>query len=329
MTRRSGRNWMSWALLALAIAQFVATAISLWETNRGLVRMLDFVREPSIYLSGVIFALALFARSPVRGAVMALSALSAAINLYRIWPYTMLAGAQIPLADVTEPESCFTVLSFNVLQSNREYGEVGAMIERVDPDMLLLMETNRVWADALEPQLSGYPQRLADPLDNTYGMIFASRIEVESARMVANTASNTPTLYATLAAPNGARFELIGLHPRPPRVGESTEARDENIARAGALTPEGLANVLAIGDFNDVPWSRTTQRFVEEGGYDDPRAGRGSFPTFPAGYTLRGWPLDQLFAKNGVEVAGFERLDANGSDHLPLLARVCVDPESE
>ena len=87
-----------------------------------------------------------------------------------------------------------------------------------------------------------------------------------------------------------------------------------------------IGNVLAIGDFNDVPWSRTTERFREEGNFLDPRAGRGSFASFPADYAWLGWPLDQIMVKDGVKVERLEIGEDVGSDHLPLMARVCVDP---
>ena len=79
-----------------------------------------------------------------------------------------------------------------------------------------------------------------------------------------------------------------------------------------------------MGDFNDVPWSHTTSQFKAEGNYRDPRAGRGSFATFPADYVTFGWPLDQLFVKNDVRLESFAILDDVGSDHLPLVADVCV-----
>lgn len=311
----------------LALLLLAATLASLIESNRGLVRVLDFVRQSSIYLSAILAVLALIFAGRLRWLVVAILALSAALNLYRLWPYTPLAQSEIPLPDEVDGMSCMTVLSFNVLQPNDRYADVAAMIDREDPDVLLLMETNQAWVDALALQLARYPYRLEKPLDNKYGMAFATRMPVERATMVANTSSNTPTLYATIRTDDGARLELIGLHPRPPLPGESTEARDENISRAGSQTPDRLDNVLAIGDFNDVPWSRTTQKFVADGGFLDPRVGRGSFATFPADYASIGWPLDQLFVKNGVKVESFKLLEPAGSDHLPLLANICAGPE--
>ncbi|WP_168157326.1 endonuclease/exonuclease/phosphatase family protein [Erythrobacter sp. QSSC1-22B] len=319
-------SWAGRILLALAALLLLATLVSLIGTNRGVVRMLDFVREPTIYLAALLAVLALFLARPRRLLVIGMLVVTIAVNLWRIWPYTFLAGSSVPLPDDVDGMSCARVLSLNVLQSNDRYEETAALIERTDPDILLLMETNQAWLDALEPQLARYGYRLDRPLDNRYGMAFATRLRVDRAAMVDTVEADTPTLYATLRTDDGARFELIGLHPRPPLPGRSTAERDANIARAGAQTPDGLGNVLAIGDFNDVPWSSTTRRFVREGGYLDPRAGRGSFASFPADKLALGWPLDQIFIRDGVKVASLEIGESVGSDHRPLLARVCVDP---
>ena len=100
-----------------------------------------------------------------------------------LWPYTVLAAPQVPLPDEVDGMSCASVLSFNVLQDNARHADTAALIERVDPDILLLMETDRRWVEALAPQLAGYGYRLERPLDNTYGMVFATRLEVDRAAM--------------------------------------------------------------------------------------------------------------------------------------------------
>lgn len=318
------RRVAGWILLVLAALMLVAALVSLIHTNAGAVRMIDVLREPLIYLAWVLAVISLFVARKQRVLILSLLLASAAIHFFRVWPYWAIAPAQIALAGTTRGADCARVLSLNVQQSNVQYDRVADLIAREQPDVLLLMETNQTWIDRLEPTLSRYRYRLDRPLDNSYGMAFATRLAVERARMVQNTSANTPTLYATVRMPNGAPLELIGLHPRPPLPGRSTQSRDRNIARAGARTPDNLPNVLAIGDFNDVPWSRTTQNFVEAGGYLDPRVGRGTHRTFPSDWLLLGWPLDQIFVKPGLEVATLRVLDDVGSDHRPLVATVCA-----
>lgn len=317
-------RYLRYGLAALSGLALAVTLMSLLNTDAWFVRLLDFVREPMLYIALALAFLAVLAlrkwRWPVVGGFVAV----AAIELIRIWPYVPMASEQLALGDVPVKSQCFTALALNVKMENTQYDRVAKLIAQRDPDALLLMEPNAKWLGALEEVLARYPHRLNKPLDNKYGMAFASRVPVTSARMVSNTSANTPTLYATLSLANGAEVELVGLHPRPPLPGQDTETRDANIARAGAVTPDRLAEVLVMGDFNDVPWSRTTRKFVRKGGYSDPRIGRGTYPTFPATRTWIGWPLDQLMVKNGVSVDTFEVLDAVGSDHRPLAARLCV-----
>ena len=75
-------------MLALAL-------VSLWPTNRGIVRMLDFVREPAIYLAALLGVLAALFAGRGKWIAVGLFAASAVINLVRMWPYTALASTQV------------------------------------------------------------------------------------------------------------------------------------------------------------------------------------------------------------------------------------------
>ena len=324
MTRaRTGWSLLA-KLLAVVLAIFVvATLVSLIPTDHGVVRALDFVREPVFWASAAFAVLSLLIARGGR-AWLTLGFLGvAAIQLWRIWPYLALAQPTVALDD-RDGGACFTALGLNVLQSNEDHARVAALIDRLDPDLLLLMEVNDRWMRALAPQYARYPETIAAPKDNTYGMAFATRLTMRDATMPTPTTADTPTLYATLVAENGAPFEFIGLHPRPPLPGKSTEKRDASILRAATRTPDALADAVVMGDFNDVPWSTTTSHFRDPGGWRDPRVGRGAFPTFPADYSFVGWPLDHVMVKGGVSVRRFLVLEDVGSDHLPVFAELCL-----
>ena len=310
-----------WALAGACAVLLTLTLVSLLPGNWWFVRLIDLIREPAMYLS-LVLAVAALLVGRWRGWLVGGFVVIAALQLMRIWPYVALAPTTLNMSQV-EGADCFTVLSLNVKMRNEQYGRVADMIAREQPDVLLLMEPDESWARALAPSLAAYDFRLSKPLDNAYGMIFASNLPVRAARMVTNTSADTPTLYASLDAGRGEPFDFIGLHPRPPVPGQDTRKRDANIARAGAKTLDGHADAVVMGDFNDVPWSRTTTAFRARGGWRDPRIGRGSFPTFPAGYIYAGWPLDQLMVKGLLKIASFDRLQNVGADHLPMFARVC------
>ena len=162
------------------------------------------------------------------------------------------------------------------------------------------------------------------PLGNTYGMVFATNLPLLSAETQNITDQDTPTLYARLATRDGKPFDYIGLHPRPPVPGQDTDLRDRKIEHAALLVGDSQVPKIAMGDFNDVAWSRTTQLFKQVGGFLDPRIGRGSYPSFPAKYASFGWPLDQIFLSSGFTFRDLQILENVGSDHRPLAATICL-----
>lgn len=320
----------AWIFGALAAAACAITLISTLRSNQGWIRVLDFPRLLElITIAAVAVGCAIFLgrwRLPALAALL----LAAGWQVWRIFPYIAIAKAEVMRADEVggmDPRSCFSVFGLNVLQSNRDYAATIAAIDREQPDVLLLMETDEGWERSLAPVLARYPYRLLRPIDNTYGMLFATRLHVRSARMVDITDRDTPTVYAVLATPNGQTFGYVGLHPRPPLPGQNTDRRDAKIEGAAlAIDRVRQLPAMAMGDFNDVAWSRTTQLFKNVSGFLDPRIGRGSYPTFPARYAAVGWPLDQLFVSPGFTYRSLRVLENVGSDHRPLAAALCLRP---
>lgn len=308
----------------LASLLVLVTGLSIIESNEWWIRIWDFPRAQILAALLIVAGLALW-RDKVLGRWVALAcALAGGWQAYRIYPYTPLARQEIAFADAAgiADDRCFGVLSLNVLQSNRDYARTARLIDRVEPDILVLMETDQRWADALADQLERFPHRLSRPLDNTYGIIFATTLDMDDGRIETIAREDTPSAHARLVA--GDPFRLIALHPRPPVPGQDTDARDAEIAIAAQRVAREQLPVLAIGDFNDVAWSHTSQLFKRIGGYLDPRVGRGTFATFPASAPLLGWPLDHLFVTPEFEVHSLEVLDSVGSDHLPVHAQLCL-----
>lgn len=312
------------ALRVIAALLVLVTGLGATESNQWWIRIWDFPRAQILVALVVAGGLALWLDRAFGRWVAMLCAVAAAWQTYRIYPYTPLARPEIAFADADpmSDESCFSVLSLNVLESNRDYGRTARLIDRVSPDILLLMETDRRWAAALAERLRTYPHLLARPLGNTYGMILATRLPMRDGRFETIATENTPSAHAELIASDP--FRVIAMHPRPPLPGQDTDARDAEIAVAARRVARERLPVLAIGDFNDVAWSHTSQLFKRVGGYLDPRVGRGTYASFPASAPLLGWPLDHLFVTPEFEVRSLEVLEDVGSDHLPIHSELCL-----
>ena len=315
--------------LFAAILLLIAVLVSLLPSDAWYVRTIDMVREPMSWIAAILLIVAIVVRAPTRWPTVGVLALVIAINVWRIWPYSAFAEAQVMLAsgsDAAQDGQCFTAMAVNVKVKNKGYAAIARQIREYDPDVLFLMETDKEWIDQLEPVLSSYGFVRRHPQPHAFGLVFATRLPVAKANIVENTYRDTPTLYATLEPAGGPPIEFIGLHPKPPLPGWNTEQRDENIVNAGVQTPDRLPDALVMGDFNDVPWSRTTTRFRETGDWRDPRIGRGTYATFPSRYLFAGWPLDQLMVKGDLEVGSFAVLPDNGSDHRAMYTQVCARP---
>ncbi len=309
-----------WALAALIL---VVTVLPLLDTTVWWIRVMDFPRLQIAIAGAVVLAGALALSGPTRVVIPVLMAIACGYHLWRISPYTIFAPVEMTLA----PEGPHTVriLSSNVLMENDRHDLLRAVIDRVDPDILLLMETDETWIAAMEPVLDRYSTILREPMDNHYGMLFATRLPVDDARIVRLTNSDTPSVFAALRAPDGTRFRFVGLHPRPPVPGQSTEERDAQIHYAARFASRSGTPMVVTGDFNDVAWSDTSRTFKHVGRYLDPRIGRGFFASFDANRPYLRFPIDQLFVTADAAVVSIERQGHIGSDHFPMAATISLD----
>jgi len=318
-----------WALRIFAILLVGGSLMSSTDFNQWWIRIWDFPRV-QILIAMIASAFALwFVDKAWRPWVPLALIVASTWQLYRVLPYTPLVPTDIERVAEgdAQGEGCFSLLTLNVLQKNREYGRTIDLIRRFDPDIVLLTETDQAWADAVAGVLADYPGRIDRPLDNTYGIMFASRLPMSNASIQDLAQKDTPSVFATLEA-GGHSFRVIGLHPRPPKPKQDTEERDAEIVVAARMARDLKMPVLAIGDFNDVAWSDTTRLFTDIGGLLDPRKGRGTYASFPANMVWLGWPLDHLFVTEEFLLGDMEVGKQVGSDHRPFMARLCLDPEA-
>ncbi len=219
------------------------------------------------------------------------------------------------------------VLSVNVLMENNRHDALIALIKQANPDVLLLMETDQTWLDALEPTLEGYSTVLREPKNNHYGMIFATKLAVDDARIVYLTSDDTPSVFAQLTAQNGVTFRYVGLHPQPPIPGVDTQDRDAQIYYSARFARKSGVPVVVTGDFNDVAWSDTALTFKHVGQYLDPRIGRGLFASFDANKFYMRFPIDQFYMTEDVALVSILRHDGIGSDHFPMSTTLRFDAD--
>lgn len=317
----------STALKVLAVLLAVATFLPLIPTNLGFVRSLDFPRlQVAVALVACTVALITTSRDAVAltlsGAMLAALALQAS----HILPFTPLVATQAKAAETCDAGGCVSLVVLNVLQSNRNYPAALDVIERQSPDIVLLLETDAGWQSAMAPLRERYPNRVERPQDNTYGLLFYSRLPLRDPTVRFLLQEDVPSLRTTVELPGGEAVTFHGLHPRPPGPAHSSAPRDAELVIVAREVARTKGPTIVAGDLNDVAWSRTHQIFQNVSGLLDPRQGRGLFSTFHAQYPFARWPLDHVFFSEHFLLADMHRLNDVGSDHFPISVSLCRAP---
>lgn len=309
-----------WVLTALTLFTTIAP---LSGSNQWWIRGWDFPRLHIgiVALLTAVVGLAVLRSSVTIGIVLLLACVT--YQAIRIFPYTPWAAQEITLKSDVPKGQLISLVAANVLMENSSHADVIAMIKDEQPDVLFLMETDQVWVDAIAPALETYKNVVRYPLDNHYGLVFATNLKVTNTDVVFLSDKTIPTLLADLEGPTG-QFFFVGLHPAPPVPGQDTDERDAQIRRAAQLADANVAPVVAMGDFNDVAWSRTSEQFKKYGNFRDPRIGRGILPSFDARSWWMRFPIDQFYLTTGIDLISFTRLGPVGSDHFPIKAVIAV-----
>lgn len=212
--------------------------------------------------------------------------------------------------------------------SNRNHERFLSIVREADPDILLMIEPDSRWETAAESLKDKYPYFIAQPLDNTFGMILYSRLPIERPRLRHLIAKGVPSITAIVSA-DGHKFILYCVHPKPPlpEYVENTNERDAEMLLIAREVSDAKLPVIVMGDFNDVAWSQTTRLFQKISGTLDPRKGRGFYNTYPAGYPFLRWALDHLFHSKEFSFVTMKILPGYGSDHLAVYTELALEPE--
>ena len=186
---------------------------------------------------------------------------------------------------------------------------------------MLTLESNRRWEEALAALAGEYPYRVAEPLENLYGMHLYSKLPLDETETTFLIEDDVPSIHTLIELPSGETVRAHFLHPAPPSPSEnaSSEERDSELILVAKSLEDDDLPVLVAGDLNDVSWSRIIDLFKRISGMGDVRVGRGLYATFNANYRFLRWPLDHLFVSSHFRLVRIERVPIRGSDHFALL----------
>ena len=316
------------ALWVLGGIMVLATALPFSRTGSWWVRVCDFPRLQlfALGLAVLVAVLVLGAGSAADWLGAAVLAAAVLYQGYRILPYTPLWSVRALPSRDPDPERKLRLLIANVLCKNRRSEDLLHLVRATDPDVLLAIETDRFWVDALACLDRHFAWRVELPQDNAYGMLLLSRLELRDAKVRHLMDEDVPSIAARLALRCGDEVDFYALHPRPPHAFQASTDRDAEILVIGREIRERGEPAIVAGDLNDVAWSHVTRLFRRLSDMLDPRIGRGLYATFNARRPLLRWPLDHIFFTEAFRVVRLERMGFIGSDHFPILVELSYEP---
>ncbi|GAA5180489.1 endonuclease/exonuclease/phosphatase family protein [Acinetobacter kookii] len=309
----------------IAVLVIWLTFWSLIPRNEWWIRGADFPRLQILFLGVIAFILLLVWDQPwnLTRKIIFIGLMAAlAYQLKMVLPYTFIWKKQVKHVRKHQLnlDRQISLIISNVLTTNNKYQLLLGQIQKYQPDLVLTLESDRVWQKALSVIEKDYPYRVPVPLDNLYGMHLYSRLELKDTEVKFILSDEIPSIHTTVILRSGQPVQLYCLHPKPPSPTEAKDStlRDAELLIVGDQIKDLDESCIVMGDLNDVAWSRTTRLFQRISGLLDPRVGRHFVNTFHADYPLLRWSLDHIFHSTDFALVRMKRLSHIGSDHFPV-----------
>lgn len=317
---------MIWVIQILAIIVIWLSFWSLIPRDEWWIRGADFPRLQILVLGFIAFILFLLVDHPWNwlNQLLFIGLMAAlAYQLKMVLPYTFIWKKQVKQVkqDQLDPQRQISLVVSNVLTTNTKYHLLIEQIQIHQPDLVLTLETDQNWQNALSVIEADYPYRVPVPLDNLYGMHLYSKLELSETEVKFILSDEIPSIHTTVILRSGQPVQLYCLHPKPPSPTEAKDStlRDAELLIVGDQIKDLDESCIVMGDLNDVAWSRTTRLFQRISGLLDPRVGRHYVNTFHADYPFFRWSLDHVFHSTDFALVHMERLPHVGSDHFPVF----------
>ena len=313
-----------------------ASVWGLLPLDHWWIRGVDFPRIQILFigLASLIGLLILTPQWQMAEIALMLALIGAiGFQLRMILPYTRLWKQEVRQAmPMANPVQVKLMVS-NVLTPNNNTQALVNLVQQKQPDILITLESDQKWEDALSVIEPDYPYSVKVPLDNLYGMHLYSKLELIDPEIKYLLIDDIPSIHTQVRLTNGEVIWLYCLHPMPPSPTEADKSttRDAELLMVGRHINENNQTAILAGDLNDVAWSKTTLMFQRISGLLDPRIGRFFINTFHVKYPILRWALDHIFHSPCFTLVDIERLPSIGSDHFPVMTTLqyeqCAEAE--
>ncbi len=243
-----------------------------------------------------------------------------------LWSGLVSAQTEEGAVKVEQPAMA-QVMFANVLRTNPSLADLMTWLNAENPDVLVMTEVTPGHVEEIAEAMAGfgYDYQILEPRHHAFGMTIYSRFPIVDYRfemLTDDTLSNGGpiTLIAWIETEQGV-LAVAGVHPFPPSVRASMEARNRQLDDAVYLLEDITDPLVVVGDYNATPWSPALRRFAE----DLDLHGFNVAATWPVWFGFAGVPIDHALVSNELLVGRIEVGPNIGSDHRPIVIDVLLD----
>lgn len=321
---------MALTLTILSILLIILSILPFIQHQHWIFRVPEFMKLQLLYLQLLVVPLAfLYINPPFEWVLQIILIVFLIYHISVLFRYTKFWRKPLKVNEATASKK-ISALSCNIYQFNTEYQRFIDLVQEKKPDIVLTMESNQDWINALKVLESDYPYRQYYTSENTYGMHLFSKLEFKKATTHFFVADDLPSMEVTIETSDGYEFVFFAVHPPPPSPTEEATSKERDgdlLSVAKAVRNQDLP-VIIMGDFNSVAWAKASKLFRKTSRLIDARIGRGILATFHAKYFFFRAPLDLCYHSPEVFISNLSILPNVGSDHYPVLCEFHIDLKS-
>jgi len=208
------------------------------------------------------------------------------------------------------------VAHFNVFVANNQYKKTLEKVLATEADLLSFQEVHRQWAAFLEKNLSGdYPYyHIVPGSGHGEGIAIFSKYPLQNIETIVW--EERPNIAGNIEVGDSS-IHFLASHTISPVTPRRFRQRKRHLQEITRYLEKKEQPVLAMGDYNIVPWNRNITNLKKRAQVSDSRKGRQA--TFPSYLGRWGIPIDYIFHSDELNCLNFGTISGTGSDHLGVL----------
>ena len=235
-----------------------------------------------------------------------------------ILPVLAYGRLAVSMPDNEIEKEHFRIATYNVnYYSDKNIDEQIEVLEKIDADIISLLEVNPAWEKKLEEYTEAYPYRhkVNDTRANaTVGLsMLLSKFPIE-----------TPQAHAEGFAISykvnivGKKLDIVQVHPLPPMSKALTQSRNKTLEEVSKL--ELGEYKIILGDFNTVHWHKPMKEILSKQGVRVASEGQLSWPV-----PLPLAPIDHILTSYNLPHGGSGKVCPMYSDHCLIYSDINLE----